>query len=289
MRYFSKELNRVLSEMAQLSGWNPTKEYMFVVSLNHNGEIEEQDFAYGENPNDAIAKFVNIYNHEELEKIANIYGMTAEQYAASLTAKPASAEEVADSSAFSKRDVRSINDERTRAAIEKWLNDNPTPYHWIIYFGGTGSRIEPTPGAITFVKHGNAGGDTLTAHMILHTIGHAVVYYDTEDLIDTLRPVFAPVTGNDDEDSMMMDLCKLLHMKAAAFTLMGHKRGFPDFNEMVYEIMAIYIKNGRIKIAPNKYCDYPATPEFCATIKATLENYCRTKLDSKVGRVVWDE
>lgn len=282
MKYFEEELERVLAEMAELAGWHPTKRERHIIYYNG----EDQDIAYGESSEEAIQDFLGKDNGQRL---ADIHGVTVPEFVVGLTAVRDIPKDKEGDNDFRPADIKLINADKTRRTIENWLNANPTPYRFIIKFGN-GTKTQPTPGVITFVKEGNAGGDLLLPHMILHTLGHAVVGYDTSDVSETLSLLFTPILGHRaSEDDLIIPMCKLLHMKAAEMTIKEHPRGFPTFQEMMYEVMAVYVKNGRVKVAPNKLCDYKIEPNVCAAIKHILEKFCKEALDYRVGRVVYDE
>ncbi len=285
--------------MAQMKGWKPTKRVQYLIWYGD----EDLDIASGESPADAVKTFVK--NHaDSIDGLAVNHGVSKEEFIVALRAKIFEPDADEDGG-LQPRDIKSINSEKTRATIEQWLNTNSLPYDIIFQFGEgdeTGT-VQPTPDAITFVKTGNAGRDALTPHMILHTFGHAVVGSNTEELESLIGERLQQITGQtfpnvhinyESKQRAIIALCKLLHMKAAEITLKDQKsymrgRGFPTLKEAIYEIMAIYVRNGQIKIGPNKYCDFPAHPEQCNALKALLERHCKKYLDRCVGKVVYDD
>lgn len=282
MTFFERELERVLAEMAELAGWYPTRRQRYLVSYNG----KEQDAAYGGSPEEAIRDYLG---DDGGERMAGFEGVPVAEYVAGLTAtleEPTDGDGLTD---FRTRDIKLINADKTRRTLETWLNANPTPYRFIIKFGD-GTKTEPTPGVITYVKEGNAGGDALTPHMILHTLGHAIMAYQGDDEADAIGMLLQPSLGyRASDDDLIIPLSKLLHMKAAELTIQEHPRGFPTFQELLYEVLAVFVKNGRVKVAPNKHCDFQVTPEVCASIKHILEKSCQEMLDRAVGRVVYDD
>lgn len=284
MRYFDEELGRVLAEMAELAGWHPTKQQRYIIYYNG----EDQDTAYGESPEEAIQDYLS-GDMDGGQRHADITGVSLPEYLAGLTAVLDIPKDNEGDTDFRPADIRLINSEKTRKTLQDWLNNNPTPYRYIIKFG-TGTDTKPTPGVITYVKTGNAGGDPLTPHMILHTMGHAVMGYGF-DVEEDLQQIFHRILGDDpgQSDGLIEPLAKLLHMKAAEHTIRKTTSAFLTFGELMYEVLAVYVKNGKIKVAPNKFCDYEIDQHTCTLIRAMLERECKGALDRAVGRVVYDE
>lgn len=289
--------------MAELTSWHPTKEQLY--RIFYGGEDSEEN-TYGDSPQDAINSFIKRYSPDELvgaiAGITHNAEITPAEFIRNLHAVLIPDADAAENNAFKTQDIQSINSNKTRLLVQNWLNANPTPYRWKIIFGHTTHKeIHPTPGIITFVKLSNPGGDTLSAHMILHTAGHAAasmiemgnVEADLAAMINTIHTTNRVQLDNrndrGDTHAEMVAICKLLHMRAAKLTIQGHPRGFPVMDEMINEIIGIYIKNGRIKIAPNEFCDYPITPAQCAAIKSYLEAVCKHALDGCVGQVIYDD
>lgn len=271
----------LIHEMASLSGWEPTRELQYTVSVDG----EEIDYVSAESPEEAVERFKKQFPGYEGEITASLENRSD------------------GDTSFTAADIKSINNDSTRQQIEKWLNDNKTPYSWIIRFGKQNSpiRVKPTPGAITFMKSGNVGGDTLTPHMVIHTIGHAVVNYD-DTLCDIFVKFLGPIAGSGgrdgaryaserdrDHDSVLIPACKLLHMRAAKITVQGGKRGFPSLDELVNEVMAIYIKNGSVTVRPNELCDFKISSDVCNALQQAIHDYCKGRLDGCVGKVVYDD
>jgi hypothetical protein len=264
-----------IHEMAKLSGWGSTDKIGW--SVYDNGD--EVDVVQASNERDAV------------ELIAAEYDLDPE----TLTAAPTEdKDEYYDG--LRKRDIKSINSESTRKTIENWLNNNKTPYEWAFYFGDTPYPGE-TPGVITFVKYGNAGGDILTPHMILHTVGHAVMSSRNEntliDLLVDFAAKYCNVNVRDDEDNetkLIIPICKFLHMKAAFSTLKGIERwSFPTINEVVYEMVGIYVKNGHVKFKANEYNNFNINPKIVNNIENKINDHIREKLDDCVGTVIYDD
>lgn len=284
MHTFDCKLDAIL-EMAELVGWHPTREQPWLIY--HDGH--ELERAYGATSDEAIANFTKRY-----PKIVSISaaeaGVNTEEWIDGLTAKPIPFDR-SEPYGFSPGDIKSINMDSTLKTIQGWMNDNPTPYKWIMKFGR--QKAAATNGRITFVKEGNVGGDLLTPHMILHTVGHAICAATRLDdqlyrLIEKWVLKYARPKYNE-ESHILLQFCKLLHMKAAIATLKGSKSGFPDLIEVANELAGIYAKHGRVKIAPNSYCDFQVSQEQCEGIRSSIESLCAGALDSLVGGVIYDE
>ncbi len=142
-------LAKVLAEMAQIVSWQSTNNYRWDVFVNS----EWVDELFAPDEESAIAQ----YAEENPEIDPQTITVTVDDAV----------------EALDRADIKLINSEQTRRQIESWLNNNNTPYRWAFYIGGEYDP-QPTPGIITFHKFGNAGGDPLTPHMILHTAGHAL-------------------------------------------------------------------------------------------------------------------
>lgn len=273
MSNFDLRLDSVLREMAELSGWQPTRDQQYLVYFGD----EEIDSVVADSEEDAIRRFLEAWP-EYADKRQSLRAKTRKSDSGDAN--------------FSNKDIEFINSDWTRLTIQSWLNNNPLNYRFIFVFAGTGTK--PTPGAITFIKSGNAGGDALTPHMILHTLGHALVGHN-DDVMYELQPILQDVLGHElvptdiDDRHVVVPICKLLHMNAAKLTLKGSNRGFPTFSEMLYEITGVYVKNGKVKIAPNEFCDFKIGVEHCQQIQQVLHNFCNHRLDLAVGRIVYDE
>lgn len=290
MSQFEQRLFKILAEMSELVGYDPTDKEQY--AIYYKGEL--QDMAYGRTPEEAIKEYLNGLI---ISAKASKYGVTKEQYIAALSAEPDF--DYSTSPYLSPTDIKVINLDKTRQTLESWINSNPLPYKFKIVFGK--KTVDPTPGAITYVKTGNIGRDPLTPYMILHTLGHAIIEDDTTEVSKSIIKIFrrsalfaksAKSTFQSliFKESLIIPLCKLLHMKAAALTILdNNRRGFPTFEELMYDVLAVYVKNGKVKVEPNKYCDYEIEPEACTAIKKILEDFCSSKLDSAVGKVVYDD
>ena len=90
-------------------------------------------------------------------------------------------------------------------------------------------------------------------------------------------------------NEFVYQLCKLLHMKTAHNTIKNNDGGLTGYSELVNELIGIYVKNGRIKVAPNEHCDYEIDQETCYYIKYNLEEYCENALQSCVGKTIYDD
>lgn len=267
---------RQIMEMATLKGWHPSRNTEWIVRGKWIDGTEFDDVFIAGSAEEAIQQAV-----EDVPDL-DVHSLTA-----TLSEYEKDEKESGFFDNLTQNDIQSINSDKTAKQIEKWLNDNNTPYEWIIYFNPKNS-IPPTPGAITFVKHGNIGGHILSPHMILHTAGHAIVGYDAT--LPKALEEFAHFISNDKlEDKQILTICKFLHMQAAKSTLKGNNKwAFPTMNEVVYEMLGIYIKNGRVKFEPNEYCDIDVDQNVIQYMRDIINNYCKLKLDSVVGRVVID-
>ncbi len=289
MTRFDSRLAATLAEMAQVAGWvHPTTHEFEVVYVDDEGHEEVLDKAAGPTPEEALEKFVA--DHGDLiGDMATANETTVPEYVSHLRAvEPAIGDGL--STVLTKSDKKSITGGKTERTVTAWLNANPLPHKILFKFGSDEIEDVPTPGVITFVKLGNAGGDTLTPHMILHTLGHALVGYNVLPTAERLYNLFESL-GHPihDADDLIMPVSKLLHMRAAKLTILNKNRGFPTFEELLNEVTGVYVKNGRIKIAPNEYCDYQITPEQCDYVKKVFETSCRGFLDRAVGRVIYDD
>ena len=278
--------------MAALAGWHPTRRIQYIIYYDE----KELDNASGSSPQEAIKDWLKGYSEEYIQKH---YNMSLAEFAQKLTAKESDQDE--DDTDLTRKDIKSINSPKTRAKIEQWLNNNPLDYRIVVAFGSVEEHnLQPTPGVITFVKLGNAGGDVLTPHMILHTFGHAVGTYNRHQLIvdnmfTEIERILGPIRGRSgatrehDDSGIVIDLCKLLHMRAAHFTVTGSNRGFPTAEEVGFELIGIYTKNGNIKVSPNQYCDYPIGLDRCTKIRKIIEKYCQQMLNDCVGNIIMDD
>lgn len=265
-----------INEMAKLRGWGPTNKIGWTVYDNK----EMIDVVDADNEQEAI------------KLIAIDYELDPK----TMTAAP-SEDEDENYDGLTRRDIKSINSDNTRKTIENWLNNNKTPYEWAFYFHEA-PRPEQAHDVITFVKYGNIGGDILTPHMILHTVGHAVMSgRKVEDILIGIFLDFAVKYCNvdikedeDNETKLIIPICKFLHMKAAFSTLKGVKRwSFPTINEIIYEIVGIYIKNGHVKFEANQYNDLNVDPKIVKNIENTINNHIREQLDSCIGTTIYDD
>ncbi len=79
-------------------------------------------------------------------------------------------------------------------------------------------------------------------------------------------------------------------MRAAFHTIEGNDRwGFPTIDEIINELAGIFIKHGRIKLAPNKYCDLNYDQTKLDSLKQFLEAEIDKRLQQSVGKVITDE
>lgn len=212
----------------------------------------------------------------------------------------ASGEHNSDREPFLSQDLKLLALDKTRRTIEQWLNANPTPYRYALAFGSNVDELMGLrrPGVITFVKQGNPASDPLTPHMILHTMAHAISagMYASSDLADIVRDVLGGVLGRgfdedeeEDDAELLLKLCMLLHMKAAEYTLSGSPKRFPNLHEACIEMLAVYIKNGAVKIGPNEFCDYHIDAGALRQLKSRLEAACDGFLSRSVGTVLFDD
>ncbi len=282
MSLFNTRLDKILLE-AVLVDYVATKNLEY--HIFYKDEFVAEDY-YAPSEEKALQDFLKDEG-ESLQDEADRYGITLEEFISGLRAEY-SGNNASEYTGFTPADIKSINNAKVIQTIEDWLNQSPLPYKFAIIIE-VGLNSKPTPGVITYVKTGNAGGDVLTPFMILHTMGHALVNYNSYELQIQVEQILESIVADfGDENTLVLALCKLLHTKAAIYTVKGSKRAYPTFDEVLYDLMAIYIIKGRITVKPNQYCDYEISQEQCMTIKNILEGYCRKTLDNVVGKVVYD-
>lgn len=284
MRWLDKTLDRILLE-AKLVDYVATKNLEYHIYYQDDFVAEEY---YAPSEEQAIQDYIEDEG-ELLQDEAARYGITMEEFISGLRAKYPG-RDYEQYTGFTPADIKSVNNAKVRQTIEDWLNQSPLPYKFSIIIGVEYYHKKPTPGVITYVKTGNSGGDVLTPFMILHTMGHALVNYNSEDISIQVSDLLESIVGDFgiDADAFVFALCKLLHTRAAIYTIKGSKRAYPTFDEVLYDLVAIYIIKGRITVKPNQYCDYDISQEACNTIRQMLEEFCRSILDKAVGTIVSD-
>jgi hypothetical protein len=200
-------------------------------------------------------------------------------------------------------------------------------YHIIFGPTGTGSDPQPEPGVITYWKTGNVGGDPLTPYMILHTLGHAVAQQNDPsdrnsdqhntimaDLLESLNDLAAHANldyvdntrlpanqkakrpAGRDQAYTKFQLARLMHTQAATKTTYpaatnwqgGRIAGYQSLEELIYDLIGIYAKNGKVKIYPRVDEPTPELLQICAKIKYVIETACKEMLDNCVGKVITD-
>ena len=301
MSQFERKLTAALNEMAELAAWrSPAQINHYTVYYGNGTLYDKLGIIAATNEQEAISK---LKDHPKLKN------HDFSQIALELDERP----ERGTLEYFGNTDVELIRKEKTRKTIEQWLNDNDTPFSWIMVFDDQSRSYDrsqnkvysferqndllPTPGKITFLKSGNAGEDPLTPHMILHTIGHAVTNHFGEAKLNRLKLDIGEILINEKimtnyrTDVMMTKLCQLLHMKSALKTVSGvmDPRKIVNFDELVNEVVAIYVKNGRIKVEPNQYCEFDISQQAINDIKSYLELYCHDALTACVGQIIEDD
>ncbi len=213
---------------------------------------------------------------------------------------------------FTKSDIKSITNPDTEKQISDWFNANQDQYTWhIVLSDNYDFQSEPDPDGITFVKTGNVGRDTLQPFMILHTTAHAVLSYSKrtpEYIKDGIRKWVWQLAGNKDskpipEHTVIDFMTQHLHFKSALNWQRSRKDTSLNYSrqqkvkkleaasleELLYDMLAIYIKNGKIKVEPNQYAEENVDSGNLARFKNWIEDTFREALDSVVGKIIMDE
>jgi hypothetical protein len=277
MNTFTHKLENAIYEMAKLANFQPTNRVPWIVIYKPN---EEEDVVVAASEEQAIAEYIDSLrpgiemdlNHDK-DRLDPTNYRAEKPY-------PEAGEDV-----FSRKDIQIINLPKTKQTLEAWLNANPQGYTYHIIFG---EIVKPQPGVITFCKIGNAGGDPLGPYMILHTLGHAVAQHCrrlSNSLSEELH-LLAP-----DDGSIVHQYSRLVHTKAAQRTTdpdYTEGRGYPTFEELIYDLIGIYAKNGKIKIYPRLDPPTPVRLAFCNKVKQIIEKTCKAMLDDCVGKVITD-
>lgn len=287
---FDVKLERAINEMARLEKWDDKSKQQYEIRLGPYNTSTLLMSVDADTPEEAIEKYVG---SKPFKKHIRDYGYEhdPDQMAGLLRAVPSAK---GGYRSFSTQDIKVIKLEKTKHQIEQWLNDNPHDFVWSIHFGR--QDPEPTPGVITFHKVGNSGGDVLSPHMILHTAAHAVCPLD---LVGEIAGEFYKIlkkrresTKRDEQDDYVVDMCKLLHFKSAIKTAREDESGnggANDPHEAIYDMVAIYIKNGRVKIAPNEYCDFEVDQTILKNASERINAMIYHILKRAVGMVVTDD
>ncbi len=151
---------------------------------------------------------------------------------------------------------------------------------------------------ITFIKN-SSSGDALTADMLLHTICHAVYDRDRQvyfnEIVNAMKPLLT--TGNDERD-----ISQYLHMSAAKNIFKSEDQSLPKakrdrlkhmsfqpklFAEIVLEMTASFIRNGKVRFSPNEFCLNPQS-ELAMKIESHVNSAIRKALNACVGKILTD-
>ncbi len=293
MRNLISRIDLALNEMAQLKSYVATPNKIKKYQVADRKTYKKLGFAKGNTRDEAISAFLA---ERDLD----------DSYAERLIAFEHG------SGNFSAGDIKSTTDPNTQKQIEEWLNANQDQYVWHILIGQNHTDVEPDPKAITFAKTGNVGRDTLQPHMILHTVAHAVLEGDHSDfeaqryirefwadVVKRLPENQKPQHGNPN-DIVIDAATQFLHFKSALnWQKLHHSDELSDsrkkaiknlsaisIQEVVNDMMAIYIRNGRIKIAPNQYTKIEMKSRQLEKFRANVEKIFRKALDKCVGKVI---
>lgn len=212
--------------------------------------------------------------------------------------------EIGDLSGFTDSDKRLIgqDDGRTWREAERLLSANPMGYKWHIVVDAGGWRPRAgEPGVITFVKFSNAADrEPMTPHMLLHTAAHAVAAGNpgmAKSCIEALRRLACALSDSSVWSTESLPwVVQVMRTKSALHTIRGHDRmAIPDVNEAVLELLAVFIKNGKVTLSPNELASTEVrqraseSPEALARCKSTLESEFTRALDRCVGEVIYDD
>jgi hypothetical protein len=312
-KWFNESFGVNLGEMASLAGFNVTdrRPYSFYTPLvqveNRKKKMvdynippsEYKAYVMASSPSDALSQFRRSEDYIEImKKKADELGIDLGKLERSLYAA-----EVTDDVAYfgmdtplSKYDFNALNSSNLRRRIEEDLNNNPLDYKIKFVFGEKDwESIAPIPGIITYVKIGNAGQDILTRHMIFHTLGHAVGDASFNDK-----------SFSDFVYGLMNELGKFFGSSGNKYTIfntkpallsadpMNHIDGYRSSEEFCRDLIGLIAKNGRVKVAPNKYYDEskmekPMNQNDFNHIADLIKNECVKMLNRCVGRVIKDD
>ena len=144
----------------------------------------------------------------------------------------------------------------------------------------------PLEGHITFVK-GSSTGDTLTAWMLLHNIGHAILDNHPEIMkalkayVYQLEMSLVNRVGLD-SDMRLNTLSRLFKFRSARIRLEkpGNKASVLDEEELIHELMAEYLWHGKIRLNES-------TPRILQIINF-IQIMLHSSLEQSVGTIVVD-
>jgi hypothetical protein len=101
-------------------------------------------------------------------------------------------------------------------------------------------------------------------------------------------------------NKVILTMSKLLHTRAALKTCIVNPNastldevktrlsgGYDDWDEIVNDLIAVYAKNGRVKVTPNKYCDFNVSEEQLLAIRNIIASTISGMLDQAVGQVIY--
>lgn len=134
---------------------------------------------------------------------------------------------------------------------------------------------------ITFIKTSSTG-EPLTAWMILHNIGHAILDAMSigGDMMVKIERLLKGITKNDtdDERGVVKDLASNFKFRSARTTMKDpdSKLGITNMEEVIFELMAEYLWHGHIR---------PQTPN---PIYKQIEECLHTALRDAVGKIIVD-
>ncbi len=223
---------------------------------------------------------------------------------------------------FNDIDQKALGHRVTAEKIKAYLNDR-SHYNWNVlildrsaYSSNLKQHIQRNypdikfRGHITYVKT-SSSGDILDADMLMHSIGHAALGPTSRagDIKFKIKYELLKSVGMESAyysltQEKFAEMCKFLHFKAATNYLESlYNRDLSDdkkdrlrarsldgdIDETVYELCAAYIRNNKVKFAPNKYHDNPeSVAELANTIQTNLNALYKEALDICVGQVIWD-
>lgn len=208
---------------------------------------------------------------------------------------------------INQRDQKSVTHPKMRRQLEEALNRS-TQYNWNIIVGdpqvtygyGAAGKFKyiaalieqgelQTEGHITFFKT-ESSGETLTAWMLLHNIGHALLDSNrlkagkmAKTAIEAKLRRLESQPGLSDKDKGA-DLAKHFQFRSArmAVTDRDHRSAVAGSQELVFELVAEYLWHGHIRFNPS-----PQLPNLAEVVKE-IEQLIHRILGIAVGQVLYD-